>query len=119
MSKRTKILLTVVILLGGGYLIYRGYERRWQVFNQDGNTQWGNLGGATRYPGKFAIRAAQPNHGIKASNIITIESNSRYANADYKVLEVLELADGSWIVTNQTAKDGEDITGRFKLVKRS
>lgn len=120
LTKTQKGIGIAAVLLVLGYFLFDGYKKRWQLFDLDGNTQWGSLGSLTRHPGKFAIRATDPNHGIQAADTIMVEhSSSRYPSAEYKVLEILTVGAESWIVLDKGANDGADIKGRFKLVKRA
>jgi len=116
-SKTKKIGLTAIVFIVLAYFGFQSWVKRWQLFDKDGNTHWGELS-VSRFDYRLAIRVPS-NHGIKAGDTITVEENTaRYDLKEVKVLEVLSVKGEAWLVLDVSAIDGDDFSGRFKLNKR-
>ena len=121
LSKPVKLGLSGLIL---GLLVffgYRTYKRRWQMFEDFGNSQW--LDGGS----ELGIRIATPDHSIKAGDIIEIDHNHPERQRETGEFEVDRLANPEWDNTNwiilktphRQIENERQMQGRFRFVKKA
>lgn len=117
LSKTQKGIGITAVIAALVYFLVRGYQRRWQPFNNFGATQW--IDGKA---GNIAIELVNPSTNVKAGDTIEIEhAGSGYPTGEFKVLRIATKGDNGsqWVVIDHPQIDAEDTAGRFRLVKKA
>lgn len=117
MTKTQKILGTSAIAAAVAYFVFRGHQRRWQVFTDFGNAAFVDGKGHD-----LAIRVNDAKHGIKPGDNVTVE-HSKLDGGQPTTFQVDRLAvkpsNGThWIIFKTehfTTTGDQPVPGRFKL----